>query len=105
MPLASSVTFKNKGNLHTYKTYSLRSNVAVSSDRIQKQCSSTDHKPRGHHVYSLVKSNTFVCQYENTAVFCSGFYSDSVVEQINRYSYFNDNLINFLLHKYNEMQN
>lgn len=50
MPLASSVSFKNKGNLHTYKTYSLRSNVAVSSDWIQKQCASPDHKPREFHV-------------------------------------------------------
>lgn len=50
MLLASSGSFRNKGNLHTYKTYSLRSNVAVSSDWIQKQCSSPDHKPREFHV-------------------------------------------------------
>ena len=53
---ASSVSFINKGSLDQCKTYSLRSNVAVSSDWIQKQCSSPDHKPIEFHVWNLVKN-------------------------------------------------
>lgn len=62
MPSTSSVSFKSKGSSDQYKTYSLGCNVAVSSDWIQKQCSSPDHKPIEFHVWSLVKNNTFAYQ-------------------------------------------
>ena len=54
---ANSYFTANLHNLHI--TYSLRSNVAVSSDLIQKQHSSPDYEPRQFHVQSLAKNNTF----------------------------------------------
>lgn len=65
MPSASSVSIKNKGSSDQCKTYSLGSNVAVSSDWIQKQSSSPDHKPIEFHVWNLVKNNTFAYQDQN----------------------------------------
>lgn len=59
MPSATNVSFKNKSSSDQYKTYSLGCSVAVSSDWIQNQRSSQDHKPIEFHVWSLVKKQHF----------------------------------------------